>query len=62
MKRTDVVRRAPKHGRAHSAGAIDSSRATTKQGGPWFCCFNPTRMHVFTHLKASSAGKTGLGG
>jgi arylsulfatase A-like enzyme len=33
----------------------------TKEGGPWFCYFNPTRMHVFTHLKPSSVGKTGLG-
>jgi arylsulfatase A-like enzyme len=42
--------------------ALDFIDRKTKQGGPWFCCFNPTRMHVFTHLKASSAGKTGLGG
>jgi len=28
---------------------------------PWFCYFNSTRMHVFTHLKASSQGKTGFG-
>ena len=33
----------------------------TKEGSPWFCYFNPTRMHVFTHLKESSRGKTGLG-
>ncbi len=33
----------------------------TKAGTPWFCYFNPTRMHVFTHLKPSSKGKTGLG-
>jgi arylsulfatase len=33
----------------------------TKAGKPWFTYFNSTRMHVFTHLKASSAGKTGLG-
>ncbi len=33
----------------------------TKEGGPWFCYFNPTRMHVFTHLKPSSVGKTGHG-
>jgi arylsulfatase A-like enzyme len=32
-----------------------------KAGTPWFCYFNPTRMHVFTHLKPSSVGKTGLG-
>ncbi|MGY4572740.1 arylsulfatase [Bradyrhizobium sp. USDA 3256] len=28
---------------------------------PFFCWFNSTRMHVFTHLKASSLGKTGKG-
>jgi arylsulfatase A-like enzyme len=28
---------------------------------PWFCYFNPTRMHVWTHLKKESIGKTGLG-
>src|SRR5947208_654957 len=26
---------------------------------PWFCYFNPTRMHVWTHLKPASKGKTG---
>ena len=31
------------------------------QGTPWFCYFNSTRMHVFTHLKKESQGKTGLG-
>ncbi|MCP3406401.1 arylsulfatase [Bradyrhizobium sp. CCGB01] len=28
---------------------------------PWFCYFNSTRMHVFTHLKPGSQGKTGKG-
>ncbi len=28
---------------------------------PWFCYFNSTRMHVNTHLKPESAGKTGKG-
>jgi arylsulfatase len=28
---------------------------------PWFCYFNSTRMHIFTHLKQASQGKTGLG-
>src|SRR5262245_9930149 len=32
-----------------------------KAGTPWFCYFNSTRMHVFTHLKPESQGKTGLG-
>jgi hypothetical protein len=28
---------------------------------PFFCWFNSTRMHIFTHLKKESQGKTGLG-
>jgi arylsulfatase len=28
---------------------------------PFFVWFNSTRMHIFTHLKPSSQGKTGLG-
>ena len=30
-------------------------------GKPFFCWFNATRMHIYTHLKAESKGKTGLG-
>ena len=41
--------------------ALDFMDRKTKEGTPWFCYFNPTRMHVFTHLKESSQGKTGLG-
>src|SRR5262245_29397119 len=33
----------------------------TQAGTPWFVWFNTTRMHIFTHLKPESAGKTGLG-
>jgi arylsulfatase len=33
----------------------------TKEGTPWLCYFNTTRMHIWTHLKPSSVGKTGLG-
>ena len=43
------------------AAALDFIDRKSKAGGPWFCYFNPTRMHIFTHLKPSSAGKTGLG-
>jgi arylsulfatase len=32
-----------------------------KAGKPFFCYYNPTRMHVITHLKKESEGKTGLG-
>jgi arylsulfatase len=41
--------------------ALDFMERKTAEGGPWFCYFNPTRMHVFTHLKPESKGKTGLG-
>jgi arylsulfatase len=30
-------------------------------GKPFFIWWNSTRMHIFTHLKAESEGKTGLG-
>jgi len=32
-----------------------------KAGKPWFTWFNSTRMHINTHLKPASKGKTGLG-
>jgi arylsulfatase A-like enzyme len=32
-----------------------------KGGKPFFCYYNSTRMHIFTHLKPESVGKTGLG-
>jgi arylsulfatase len=32
-----------------------------KAGKPFFVWFNSTRMHIFTHLKPGSKGKTGLG-
>ena len=32
-----------------------------KSGKPFFCYYNSTRMHVITHLKKESEGKTGLG-
>jgi arylsulfatase A-like enzyme len=35
--------------------------AQAKAGKPFFCYVNSTRMHVFTHLKPESEGKTGLG-
>ena len=43
------------------ASALDFMERKTKENVPWFCYFNPTRMHVFTHLKPSSVGKTGHG-
>ena len=32
-----------------------------KDNKPFFCWWNSTRMHIFTHLKKESQGKTGLG-
>jgi len=32
-----------------------------KAGKPFFAWFNATRMHIYTHLKPASRGKTGLG-
>ncbi len=41
--------------------ALDFIDRKTKEGKPWLCYLNTTRMHVFTHLKKESQGKTGLG-
>jgi arylsulfatase A-like enzyme len=42
-------------------GAKDFINRQHKANKPWFCYFNSTRMHIFTHLKAASQGKTGHG-
>jgi len=34
---------------------------SVKDNKPFFCWWNSTRMHIFTHLKKESEGKTGLG-
>jgi arylsulfatase A-like enzyme len=39
-------------------GFIDRAHQANK---PFFVWFNTTRMHIWTHLKAESEGKTGLG-
>ncbi|SHE56292.1 arylsulfatase [Kaistia soli DSM 19436] len=41
--------------------AIDFMDKAHQDGKPFFVWWNSTRMHVFTHLKPSSEGKTGLG-
>jgi arylsulfatase A-like enzyme len=41
--------------------ALDFMERKTKEGAPWFCYMNTTRMHIWTHLKPESKGKTGLG-
>ncbi|MCP5523297.1 MAG: arylsulfatase [Verrucomicrobiales bacterium] len=43
------------------AAAKDFIQRQTKADKPFFCWFNSTRMHVFTHLKKESYGKTGKG-
>jgi arylsulfatase len=43
------------------SSALDFMERKTKEGAPWFCYMNTTRMHVFTHLKPESVGKTGHG-
>ena len=41
--------------------ALDFIDRQHKAGKPFFCWFNSTRMHIYTHLKPESKGKTGLG-
>ncbi len=43
------------------AASLDFMDRQTKAGKPFFCWFNSTRMHIYTHLKPESKGKTGLG-
>ena len=44
-----------------TARAIDFMGRAKKADKPFFCWYNTTRMHIFTHLKDASKGKTGLG-
>jgi arylsulfatase A-like enzyme len=41
--------------------ALDFIDRAHKADTPFFLWFNSTRMHIFTHLKKESEGKTGLG-
>jgi arylsulfatase A-like enzyme len=41
--------------------AVDWIDKQAKANKPFFCYYNSTRMHIFTHLKKESEGKTGLG-
>lgn len=43
---------------AHAINFMERAKAA---GKPFFLWWNTTRMHVFTHLKPESAGKTGYG-
>ena len=44
-----------------TAKALDFMERAKKADKPFFVWWNSTRMHVFTHLKKESEGKTGLG-
>ncbi|HSN04072.1 MAG TPA: sulfatase-like hydrolase/transferase, partial [Nitrospira sp.] len=44
-----------------NAKALDFMERAKKADKPFFVWWNSTRMHIFTHLKKESAGKTGLG-
>jgi arylsulfatase A-like enzyme len=44
-----------------TAAALKFMDKSVKDGKPFFVWWNSTRMHVFTHLKKESEGKTGLG-
>jgi arylsulfatase len=44
-----------------NAKALDFMARAKKADKPFFLWWNSTRMHIFTHLKKESAGKTGLG-
>ena len=43
------------------AAAKDFIDRQAKADKPFFCWFNSTRMHIFTHLKPDSLGKSGKG-
>lgn len=44
-----------------TAKALDFMERAKKADKPFFIWWNSTRMHIFTHLKKESEGKTGLG-
>ena len=44
-----------------SKAALGFMEKNAKAGKPFLCWWNSTRMHVWTHLKQDSIGKTGLG-
>ena len=44
-----------------TTAALDFIDKAHNDGKPFFVWWNSTRMHIFTHLKPESEGKTGLG-
>jgi len=55
------IKRMPTVDEEFLGAAKDFIGRQTKANRPFFVWFNTTRMHVFTHLKAASLGKTGKG-
>jgi arylsulfatase len=55
------IKRMPTIDEEFLGGAKKFIDTSVKQKKPFFCWFNSTRMHVFTHLKPESLGKTGKG-
>ena len=45
-----------------TAAAIDLLNRQVKAGKPFFCWMNTTRMHVFTHIRPSMLGQSGMPG
>ncbi|HEY4286617.1 MAG TPA: arylsulfatase [Puia sp.] len=43
------------------SAALEYMDQQTKANKPFFCYFNSTRMHIWTHLSPAYNGKTGLG-
>jgi arylsulfatase len=43
------------------AASLDFMDRAVKESKPFFCWWNSTRMHIWTHLKKESEGVTGLG-
>jgi arylsulfatase len=43
------------------AASLDFIDRQHTAGKPFFCYFNSTRMHIWTHLKPESQGKSGVG-
>jgi arylsulfatase len=44
-----------------TAGAMDFMERQVKADKPFFCWWNSTKMHIWTHLKKECQGVTGLG-
>ncbi|MGE5809961.1 MAG: arylsulfatase, partial [Ignavibacteria bacterium] len=44
-----------------TARTLEFMKETKDAGKPFFIWWNSTRMHIWTHLKSESEGKTGLG-